>query len=88
MTKRYAEEEYAKLIQLLTYDCCIVRTGAHLYKGKLVPGITYMEGMDQDKDTYKVNVICWVPDKQLTTKQLIKLLTVWKECVIKEKSSN
>ncbi len=85
MTKRYAEEEYAKLIQPLTYDCCIVRTGAHLYKGKLVPGITYMEGMDQDKDTYKVNVICWNPEKQLTIKQLVKLLAVWEECVIKEK---
>ena len=85
MTRKYAEEEYAKLIQLLTYDCCIVRTGAHLYDGKLVPGITYMEGMDQDKDTYKVNTVCWVPDKQLTTKQLVKLLAVWKECIKKRR---
>lgn len=85
MTKKYAEEIYASLTCKLTEDCCIVRTGAHLYNGKLLPGITYMEGMDQDKDTYKVNVTCWVPDKQLTIKQLVKLLAVWEECVIKEK---
>ena len=84
MTKRYAEEIYASLTCKLTEDCCIVRTGAHLYNGKLLPGITYMEAMDQDNGG-KTNVTCWVPDKQLTIKQLVKLLAVWEECVIKEK---
>lgn len=85
MTKKYAERIYASLTCKLTEDCYVTRVGAHLYDGKLLPGITYMEAMDQDKDTYKVNVTCWVPDKQLTIKQLVKLLAVWEECVIKEK---
>ena len=84
MTKKYAEGIYVSLTCNLTDDCYITRVEAHLYDGKLLPGITYMEAMDQDNGG-KTNITCWVPDKQLTTKQLIKLLTVWEECVIKEK---
>lgn len=87
MTKRYIEEIYATLRSRLTDDCYVTRVEAHLYDGKLLPGITYMEAMDQDNGG-KTNTTCWVPDKQLTIKQLVKLLAVWEECVIKEKSSN
>ena len=44
-----------------------------------------LQQMNKEISDNKVNTICWNPDKQLTIKQLVKLLAVWEECVIKEK---
>ena len=57
MTRKSMEEIYASLTCKLTEDCYVTRVGAHLYNGKLLPGITYMEAMDQDNGG-KTNITC------------------------------
>ena len=80
MTKKYAEEIYATLRSRLTDDCYVIGAGTYPHNGKLLPGLLFKEGMDQDGEG-PIKINCWVPDKQLTIKQLVKLLAVWENSV-------
>lgn len=84
MTKGFMIEMYTTLANRLTDDCYVIGAGTYPHDGKLLPGLLFKEGMDQDGEG-PTKITYYNTKRQLTTKQLIKLLTVWEECVIKEK---
>lgn len=91
MTKKYAEGVFKCILEHLPEQRSITGVSLYLSKDMLMPRVTYnkpveiIENEDGTCISESSGFMGWVPDKQLTTKQLIKLLTVWEECVIKEK---
>lgn len=84
MTKGFMIEMYTILANRLTDDCYVIGAGTYSHDGKLLPGLLFKEGMDQDGEG-PIKITYYNTKRQLTIKQLVKLLAVWEECVIKEK---
>lgn len=91
MTKRYAEGVFKCILEHLPEQRSITGVSLYLSKGMLMPRVTYnkpveiIENEDGTCISESSGFMGLDTDKQLTIKQLVKLLAVWEECVIKEK---
>ena len=91
MTKKYTEGVFKRILEHLPEQRSITGVSLYLSKGMLMPRVTYNNPVDirEDEDgTYVSESSGFMgldTEKQLTIKQLVKLLAVWEECVIKEK---
>ena len=84
MTRKEIMSANDSLVSNLPTGYCILGVGAHLYNGMLIPGITYKDAIDQDYMPLLTNTVCWVPDKQLTVKQMLKVLTIWNDSMLNQ----
>lgn len=82
MTKKGMEKTYYEVMDCISKDGHVAKRGLYMLDGILVPGMVWIK---QDENIMHMRTTYWNTEKQLTIKQLVKLLAVWEECVIKEK---
>lgn len=84
MTRKHIESVYRTLVVNLPDNSIVDRIGVYETRDMLCPGIvsvTYTEECNVDGVTVSTSspTLCWLTDKQLTLRQLKKIVSIWTE---------
>lgn len=84
MTRKDIETIYRTVVAQFPDNSIVDKIGIYEAKDMLCPGVvsvTYIEDCNENGVTIRTSAstLCWITDKQLTLKQLKKIVSVWTE---------